>query len=250
MKKMVLFLIALVTLCLPLSAKEVIAGWEAWKPYQYENKAGKLTGLDIEILKNAYAAVNYQVKFSKRPWKRVLVELETGKLNIAMSASKTKEREKKYYFSDPYRADVNVLIVKKNASVNFKIKKLADLKKYDFKMGVIRGTYYGEEFKKLVDNKILTTEEIVNEIQNIKKLLAGRIDGFVANKVSILTNLKEGGYLDKVEIHPYEVLRNELHFMLSKKSITQKDVKKLNEGLRIIKKNGQYDKIIKTFIPE
>ena len=229
-------------------AKELTIGWDHWPPYQYKNKQGELMGIDIDIIKSVCEAVGYEVKFKQLPWKRLLIYLEDGRLDVGMAGSKTKERKKFINFGISYRSGKEVLFVRKGEVAKYKIKKLADLKKYNFRMGCTRGNYHGEEFKELLDKKILETEAVNDEIQNINKLIFERIDGFVGNEISNLIKLQKKEFKDKIEIHPYIVNEDKNYFMLSKKSTTNEDIEKLNEGIRLIKNNGEYDKIIKKYM--
>ena len=69
-------------------------GWEPWEPYQYLDENKQLVGLDIELIQSVANIAGCKTKYIKiASWKRNLIELAKGNLDLAIAASKTVERQ-------------------------------------------------------------------------------------------------------------------------------------------------------------
>ena len=161
-------------------------GWEPWKPYQYKNDKGQLTGLDIELVKLIVDNMGCQLHSKQAPWKRQLNETKEGKIDLLAGASMTDERKQWAYFTAPYRQETRALFVRKGESTQYSIHSLQDLVSKQFKLGITHGVYNGEAFKKMMQNPAFKklTQEVSSENINPKKLIKGRIHGYIADAIS------------------------------------------------------------------
>ncbi|MBF0208594.1 MAG: transporter substrate-binding domain-containing protein [Oligoflexia bacterium] len=167
-----------------------------------------------------------------------------------IGASKTPEREKFAHFSLPYRKEVMNLYVKKSEKYKFlKYKTVSDLlKNYNFKLGVVRGYFYGDEFDGLLKDENVKKRIYVVEADkvNYTKLSHGRIDGFIADKYVTYDELKKTDLLDKIE--PFmKIHDNDVFFIFNKKVIGPDILEKINRGVDKIKQEGMYQKIINKY---
>ncbi len=229
----------------------IIAGWEPWKPFQYNDEDGNLTGLDIEMMKAVVENMECQITFVERPWNRVLLELQKGKLQLAASASKTAEREEFAYFSEPYREETFVLYVRKGESEAYPLHELTDITTIDFRLGVVRGYYYGEAYAEFSEKP--ESQQYIREVTydylNYDNLLQNKIDGFLSEPYVATSALRKRGLLEQVEIHPVTIHTGAIHFMLSKESVTPEMLQSFNESLADIKARGIHENIMKTYLP-
>lgn len=227
-----------------------VYSWEPWEPYQIVDKTGKLTGLDINIIEAVLDNMGEPYKWQKTPWKRVLKDMDEGFLDGAPGASITDERKQWAWFSDTYRQELVVLFVQKGKKELYPFETLTDIIKSDITIGVARGYYYGEGYKKLIKNEAFARriEKVkVNEL-NYKKLALGRIDGFLCDPVAATAGLKSLDMLDMVEIHPMKVYADDVHVMFSKKRVPWEYVRKFNKSLAELKESGEYDKILGRYL--
>ncbi len=71
--------------------------WDCWnsKPFSYEEKDGKLTGYEIEVLREIFKGSDkYEVNFNKTEWSSVFAGLDSDRFQIgANNISYSKERE-------------------------------------------------------------------------------------------------------------------------------------------------------------
>lgn len=144
-----------------------------WEPYigqKLENQ-----GYVAEVVREAFAASDHSVEFDFMPWARVVKTAAAGKVNAYGPEYYSDEVAKDFIFSDPFPG--GPLGFFKRAGENITWKDLPDLRPY--KIGVVQGYVNTEEF----DNAdYLQKEEVTGDETNIKKLLGGRIDLFVADK--------------------------------------------------------------------
>lgn len=224
--------------------------WEPWEPYQFLSKADKVTGLDNDLVNAIAKSAGCSVSFVKRPWKRSLIEVKEGDSDIAPGASFSKERAQYAYFSDTYRSETMSLFVLKENLTKYSFTNMDELMASDVDIGVVRGYHYGEHFKVARENANTTAkiQETSADENNIKKLLKRRIDFAIVDPYSGIHLLKQLGAANKVSIHPMTVNSDNIYIMLSKKSVSQETVQKLNEGLKSIRASGEYQEIINNYL--
>ena len=229
------------------------SSWEPWEPYQFE-LGNNVTGLDNDIVKAVFEKAGCAVKFVKRPWARTLIEVESGTVDLTPGASALEERKKYANFSDPYRDELMVLMVRKGESAKYPLTKLEDIKSIKFSLGIVRDYFYSEDFKTalLSPNFKARVSEVSDDDTNLKKLVAGRIDGLLIDKYAGPYLAKKQGFGDQVEIHPVKVDSNNngnnVHLMFSKKSVPVETIDKINAALQALRASGEYDKIINGYI--
>ena len=89
MKKVLLGFVCLAPLVLTSTVqaadkKVVVATAGDIKPFSYEDKAGELTGYDIEVIKAASKYLDgYKVTYKRTSWKSIFVGLDSGHYQIA-----------------------------------------------------------------------------------------------------------------------------------------------------------------------
>jgi len=243
MFKRVIF-VPLITLLFSYSAGacELKVSWEPWSPYQVKDASGKLTGLDIELADAIAAEAGCKISYVELPWTRQLALNESGEVDVTLGASKTPEREAFATFTDGYRSEVNSLFVKKGAGAD--IKTLADLGTTKLKIGIARGTSYGPEIDTM---KAKFDGSADNDEMNVKKTVAGRIDGFLVDQYTGFSLIKSLKASDKIVLHPVTISSGEVYLMVSKKTKIPDLNKKLNLALKKIKENGTQAKIIAKY---
>ncbi|MBF0238400.1 MAG: amino acid ABC transporter substrate-binding protein [SAR324 cluster bacterium] len=254
MKKLLfLFISLLVSVVLggqAYSACEVAVGWEPWEPYQLKDNTGNYSGLDIDIVKAAFETSDCTLEFKEMPWKRVLLSIKEGAIQIGMGASQLPEREPFSYFSLPYRDESFTLFIEKGGNEKYKLVQLDDVIKYDLHLGTVRGYFYGRQFEDALKNpkfKVLI-EEVTDDETNLKKFEKGRIKAFFMDPYMATDLLRKQNMLNKVERSHITLVTGTIHFMLSKKSATPEMLKRLNEGLQRIKTNGILEKINQKYL--
>ena len=220
--------------------KKIVLATDPWPPfYGPDIKNG---GYLTEIVKESFKRVGYDCKVEFVPWKRAVDEAKKGKYDGLLGAFYTEDRLKDFKYSEPVTESQLVFFSKKGRDIPYK--KLEDLSQY--KIGVIGGYQYSEEFDAA---EYLYKEEVPKVEQNIKKVIADRIDIFIDSKEVVLyllrTTLSDySGLLEMID-PPYKI--NQLYIPISKKVTNYEQiVHDFNRGLSMIREDGTYDNIMKN----
>lgn len=241
--KQIIFSLCLI---LPVQSQNFSVGWELWYPYQFHNNKGELTGVDIEVFNLIAKQAELSVTYVEMPWQRHLMYIENGMLDIAFGASYTKERGQTAYFSLPYRKESVNLFVKQGTAQSIKLTKLSDLIDSQYLIGVENGYYYGEEYEKLkVLPEFMSQINAVLDIeQNVKMLLKGHIDGFLADPITMQSFVEKYKFQGEFETHSLPIYQSDIFIMLSKKTCSIDDLAKINTAITSLKKEGKLADII------
>lgn len=223
-------------------ACELKVSFEEWMPYQTKT-GNKFTGLDVEITEAIVKEAGCKMIITEQPWIRQLAENESGQIDVTMGASKTPEREIFAYFTEGYRNETNSLFVK--VGVGADIKSVMDLGKTKARIGVSRGTSYGQEVDAMKSKFDASAD---NDTMNIKKTMAGRIDGFLVDQFTGIALIKMQKATNMIQLHPVHISSGEVYLMVSKKSKIPNLTKKLNDALKKIKANGNHARIIAKYM--
>ena len=212
----------------------------AYKPYMYwSSEESKASGVYPQIIAEIYKRLKIDIEMKPMQWKRAVENAEKNIMGVG-GVYKNEQRVKLLDFSEPIFTEKNFVFVKKGKQFSFQ--RLEDLK--GKLVGVTKGWSYGEEFDSMRAKKKFNTEES-NEISiSFGKLVAGKIDCFIVDVVAadkIITSEKFVGQIDMINT-PAITAEGFLAFGKGENKIEL--LKKFNQELIKIKKDGTYDKII------
>ncbi len=223
----------------------LVVGWDPYEPFQME-KNNQVTGLDIEIIQQIAARLKCPIVYKKRPWKRLLAEIKSGVVHVTGSASKNPEREGFSYFSAPYVSQKNYLYVVKNLEQSFAtFKSLADVIAAKKKVGITIGYEYGSEFAKLQADKASAAffDAAPDEKTSVAKLDIGRIDAVIMNEFTGAVAVADSKVKQQVVALPIVVTDEELHFILSKKSVSPDFLQAFTTEFKNLEKSGEINRL-------
>jgi polar amino acid transport system substrate-binding protein len=230
---------------------ELRFGWEPYVPYQFAGEDGVVTGADVVLMRDLAAAIGCGVVLKELPWARQLLELENGTLDVSMSASRTPERAEYAYFSAPYRRAEMAVFVRRGTASQNSLSALSQIPVTGFRLGVILGYYYGQEFEEL--NRDPTFAAYVDPAAdyrtNIRKLLHGRIDGLLVDDVAVMrAEARALNVADRVVRYPLQMPGDEFHLMLSRRSVAPDLVVAIDRELRAMEASGRIQAILEQFV--
>jgi len=218
-----------------------------YAPYTLINEIE--SGVILDIVKEVFIEVGLDLQIQKYPWKRAEASVLRGEIFAAAPYFKTEKRLSLYNFSEPLVYSFNRFFYNKKVfPEGFKWKNLRDFSK--FQMGGVLGYWYLDSF----DKAGLTTQLVPTDLQNLKKLVRNRIDftvideltGLKLIKDNLIENIENIGMLEKEEsFAPF-------YLLISKSYPNSLEItERFNRGLKIIRKNGKYLKILKKYnMPE
>lgn len=175
---------------------------------------GKYNGIYGEMIKEIVKDMNLEVRLKEVPFKRSINQLKSGEIDIFLALLKRPEREIFLYYCKPYiknRTDRAFYLRKGQGK---RIQSYNDL--YGLQIGILRGVRLIPQFDN--DSKLIKQSVATHE-QNLKKLIAGRIDTFVHTEIAIDYQIKTSGYQGKVEKSPFKFTEEQpTYFVISRKS--------------------------------
>ncbi|RED53540.1 amino acid ABC transporter substrate-binding protein (PAAT family) [Aestuariispira insulae] len=235
-------------------SKKITIAWSEWAPYQFQNDTGEPAGIDIDFIRAILDQAGCQYDFRKMPWKRVLVEVKAGSVDLALGASKTAERETFARFSNPYRREYMVLFMRHNDIPLRPLSSLNEITRHSsMKIGVLRGSWYGAEFDRLQKNDAVFQRQLhlnSDYILLFKWLAIGRMDVVVNDLYNGLSLIRLLAKEQVIGVHPLIVNDNYVHFMLSRASLSQKDLDLINATDAQLRLSGFQQQIFSRYIPE
>ncbi len=224
-----LLLVALTTQAEPVK----LANGE-WAPYQSEQL--KHGGFITQFTKEVFEAAGYQVDYTYMPWKRGFEEAKDGKYDGSIIWSKNAEREADFLFSDPIiRLSTSLF---QQTGKDMPISGMADLA--GKRVGGMIGYTYGTE--EMEESGQLKIERVSDAENNMKKLLAGRLD-FVLEDTDVGKELiLNMGIQDKVKPNPTTINQRDYYLIISKKSPrAQELIDAFNRGMAKLNEDDKLD---------
>lgn len=216
-----------------------------WPPYlSRDHEEG---GIALHLIKEAFSLEGINVEYGWLPPKRSYLEALAG---IAWDGTavwtKTDEREKDFYYSDPIFTTKDVFFHLKNYPLKWET--LEDLN--GLLIGATIGYYYGEAFKKAEEDGTILVDRIASDENNFKKLLFGRIQAF-PQALDVGYCLLEKNFskhqISQITHHPKVIKEFVFYLLLTKKNPENKEkINKFNRGLKKLIQNGDYDKLFEN----
>lgn len=211
-----------------------------WEPYVGEELYKE--GFISDLVRAIMAESGYKVVYYYRPWSRAILETKNGTFDGLMAVYRNPEREKTMAFPDVLWQVKEEFIACKNKGIVYR-KDLKNLLKY--KVGTLRGSFQAEELKQAG----IRIEGVTNHSQNVNKMLYRRLNIVIMPRSVFyyhLKRLKSDSNRKRFEIltPPFRVYG--MYTVFSKKNPKYKKLTRdFNRGLKKIKANGIFKKILK-----
>lgn len=205
------------------------------------NDNGKVYGLMYEILERAAHANGYSLRYQDMPWKRAVLSLESGKLDIMCGIFWNKDRAQKFLFSPPIlRNQLQIFATKP-----FKLEKLADLqgKRGDR----IRGGSYGEKFDSFIATGKASFNDVNDDKTAINRLVRGYSDFFIGTYIDTTLKLSKRGLAHSIVTLPYIVDTVNVYFAYPKLSKKRVAYEQINQTLEEMQANGEIAELVNTY---
>nr|WP_194395476.1 transporter substrate-binding domain-containing protein [Bacillus subtilis] len=205
-----------------------------------DSGSDKLTGYEVEVVREAAKRLGLKVEFKEMGIDGMLTAVNSGQVDAAANdIDVTKDREKKFAFSTPYKYSYGTAIVRKDDLSG--IKTLKDLK--GKKAAGAATTVYMEVARKYGAKEVIY-DNATNE-QYLKDVANGRTDVILNDYY--LQALALAAFPDlNITIHP------DIKYMPNKQALVMKKSnaalqKKMNEALKEMSKDGSLTKLSKQF---
>ncbi|WP_404365292.1 substrate-binding periplasmic protein [Marinobacter sp.] len=222
-------------------------------PLEYTEN-GEITGVAVDLTREAIRRTGHDAEFRILPWKRVLYEVARGEADIAINAGRSEEREAWALYPEESLIDETYVFFSSRPMVL-----PADLSGVeDLSLGNQLGYFYGERFHNKITNERFRSIETMHTIQkSLQKLLAGRIDLFLGDLLPTRYYLKQMGLGDRVHVvreegtdRPLVVSVSPTYAAFSRQTVSPEYVKQFSTALQAMKADGTYDSILDVYLKE
>jgi polar amino acid transport system substrate-binding protein len=227
-------------------------GWEPYAPFTFADDQGEATGADIDLIEAIGDEIGCSVVPVELPWARIVKEVEQGTLDLSTSTSWTPEREQWALFSKPYRETEIAIYVRRGEIPRFALQELADVPEQQLRLGVIVDYYYGKALAEAASDPAFAAwlDGAPDYATNIRKLVSGRIDGFLVEDIAVMeAELERIGMSERVERYPLRIPGEKLRFMFSRKTIEPDMVAKVDATVAKMRADGRLDAITAKYLP-
>jgi len=215
-----------------------------YPPYEYEED-GEIKGIAVEIIREGFSRLGYDVCITLYPWTRALNMVKNGDADGIFTAYKTDERLEFADYSNEVLIQQSVsLFVIQGSNIKFD-GDLDNVRKYSF--GVVRDVSYGEKFDTMFKNNEFAYEETNTGESNLQKLINGRFDILISNTFGALSIIKKEHISDQVvELKP--VVESVPSYIAFSKKRNLTDLRdEFDEILIVMKNDGTIDSIINAY---
>lgn len=252
MKHYLIYILLLLISTATLNAKNIIIVTEDYPPFEYfENN--EIKGINVDIVNEAFKRMGNTIEVKFIPWQRALFYTKYGQADAILDASYQEKRAKYLYYpkEETYAEKWYCFKIKGGkVSLNKDLSNIGNIT-----VGIIAGYTYGGEIQNALDKKLFKKIITLKDEENlIKNLLDKKYDMFIGSKSSIALLAKKMGYSNKIEVvkatnsnveHIISIDKTYLAF--SKKTTSEKFVKKFSDVISRMKKDGSINIIINRY---
>lgn len=244
---------AILALLLSTSASaracEISLSYEHWPPY-FDAQGEVPYGLEVDLIEAILAEADCSATWHDVNWKRSLQFLKSGELDGMTGASITEERRQFARFTVPYRKEVFSIFVHKSDGDDFPGTDLREVVGKMSTVGLVRGFYAGPELEAVLNDEQLSRKISYTHTDtlNFKQLLAGRLDAVISDRLVGFEIARELNAGAAVQLHPLSVHENDVHIMLSRKSVSPATVQRLNEAIARLQRTGDLERIVHRYL--
>ncbi len=212
---------------------------EEYPPFNYTD-GGQLTGLSTDVIIELAKKVGNPTEIELLPWARGygLIQKQDGL--ILYSMTRTEAREDMFKWVGPVASNKWVFFAKKGSGIT--LSSIDDAKK----IGKI-GAYKDDAAEAFLKAEGFTNlDSVVNDEQNVPKLMADRINLWIVGELQGIYKAKAKGVSDKLE-KVLDVKNTQLYIAFSKNT-SDEEIAKWQAALDAMKADGSYDKIVKKYM--
>jgi len=212
-------------------------------PNQVQEPDGRLSGMAVEVVREIQRRVGGSEPIAVVPWARGYLELQTLPNVVLFSTARTAERNPMFKWVGPI--DERRYVLYARADSTLKLRSLDEAKKLSaigvYKDDVRDLWLTGKGFKNL--------DRTIDNVNNVKKLMSGRIEAFPYSTVGIEELAHSAGYkaADMKEILP---LFNVQLYIAMSKDMPDTTVRAWSDALAKMKRDKTFERIFKRYFPD
>lgn len=221
----------------------ITVGCDNYSPYSYADVDGNLTGIDVELAKEAFSRMGYTPKFEFISWEEKKELLAQGKIDCVWSSFTMNDREDEYLWAGPYMQSHQVVAVNEDSDI-YSLQDLED------KVMAVQSTTKPEEIIRSHDGTLPKLHKVISVPKRdlIFILLSkGYADALAAHDVSVQQFMQETGLKFRILDEPLQTVNLGVAF---DKHDTSGLHEKLDKVLSEMREDRTIEKIIGEYLPD
>lgn len=96
---------------------KLLIGSDTYPPYVYMDDNGDITGLDVELAREAFRRMGYEAEFTSIDWERKKALVDTGEIDCIWGCFSMNGREEDYRWAGPYMVSRQVVAVNRHSDI-------------------------------------------------------------------------------------------------------------------------------------
>jgi polar amino acid transport system substrate-binding protein len=200
------------------------------------------SGIQLDILRSAFAAMEYQVRFVYVPLGRHLKSLEQLGVDAVGIISQTHPLSAELYLSSPYITYQNVVAALKQS--NFDIDSFNQFEGKTLVAFQNASLFLGAQYRSST-LKASLYHELSEQKRQVKMLMRKRADLIVIDKRILAYLYTQLPKEEQLPIETFSLFKPTLYSAAFKKA-EHRDI--FNQGIEIIKNNGLYQNIFNSYV--
>lgn len=216
-------------------------GCDDYSPFSYADANGDMTGIDVELAREAFSRMGYMPKFQFINWEDKKELLENGDIDCIWSSFTMTDREDEYHWAGPYMRSKQVVAVNENSDIY----SLQDL---EGKVVAVQSTTKPEDIIRSHDGTLPELRKVIS----VQKrdlififLSKGYVDALAAHDTSVDQFMADTGLKFRILDEPLQAVDLGVAF---DKNDTRGLDKELTDTLHEMQKDGTVKEIIGKYL--
>jgi PAS domain S-box-containing protein len=209
-----------------------------FRPYAFADKNGRPVGYSIDLIQAVARAMGLRVQIKAGTWDQVWQGLAQGQIDVLAIVAKTPDRESQVDFSVPHTETFDAFFVRTGQPA------IPNLAAAAGKEIVVRRS---DVALKMLPRNFSGKLTLVDTIpQGLALVAAGQHDAFLTSKLIGTLEMQDHQIQGLTAGPPIPDYKRVFAFAVRKGNTEL--LEKLNQGLRIVKANGEYDRIYQKWL--
>ena len=208
-------------------------------PYAFVDKSGQPAGFSVDLIKAVANAMGLSTRISTGPWDTVWNELVEGRLDVLPIVAKLPERQSLVDFSLPHTETFDAFFARKGSRPIQNIESAKGKEIVVMHSDAAHHALLEQHFQ----GRLILVDTIP---EGLSLVASGKHDAFLCSKLIGTMSIKKHGIKGLTAGPPIPDYKRVFSFAVKKGDAEL--LEKLNQGLLIIKANGEYGRIYEKWL--
>lgn len=214
----------------------VVFCFNAWPPYAFRQDDA-IAGVSIEIMQAAARRAGYAPDFVELPWNRCIQSVEAGTVHAALDAAR---RDNLLQGPESYSAYTNTFWVRPDSPIRAATPEAFR----GLRLGLVSGYEYPASLLAAATANGMTVDYSVDDGANVRKLVFGRVDVIVADRISTRWMLRQEG----IELRPLSPDHSADTLYPSFNPAFHERHRRIDAALADMRQTGEIDAVIRKYV--